>query len=62
MVRIQNMRPLGFKFVPREIFENSEILSKIVENLKFAIWKKGALGFRRAATTKPKQIERSGTI
>ena len=39
--------------------ENSGILAKIVENLNFAIWKKSVLELCRAATIKPRKIERS---
>ena len=39
MVRIHEMRSLAFKLFPREFFEKSGILTKIVENLSFTIWK-----------------------
>ena len=39
------MRPLAFKLIPWEFFENFGIFSKIVENLNFASWKKVFLNF-----------------
>ena len=46
------MMPLAFKLFPWELFENSEILSKIFENLNFAIYKKGVLKLCQSNKTK----------
>ena len=43
MVRIQKMRPLAFKLMPENFFKIWKFCrksAKIVENLKFVIWKK----------------------
>ena len=57
------MRLLTFKLIPRENFENSGILLKIVKNCQkspFRYLEKGVLELHRAATLQPRKIERCG--
>ena len=59
------MRPLVFKLVPWEFFENAEISMKIGKNRRksqIRYLDKGVLEFCRAATIKPRRTERSGFI
>ena len=60
MFKIQNMRVLAYKLVPREFFEESVILSKMDKNCFFG--KMHPLELRRTAMLKPRQIERSGFL
>ena len=53
------MRPLAFKPVPWEFFENSGILSKKVKKSQLRYLEKGVLNLCRAATIKPRKEERN---
>ena len=60
--RFQNFRPKAFKLNPWEYFENSIIVMEICKNFwksQFCYLEKGALELGQAATTSPRQIERS---
>ena len=48
MAKIQKMRPLAFKLLPEIFIEKLTILSRIIENLNFAIWKKVFSNFVKA--------------
>ena len=47
MARIQQMRPLALKLVPREFSEKVKKMTKIIDNLNFAILKKVFSNFVR---------------